>query len=31
MTANNHENENNLILVAILLALFFAIVLTSCG
>jgi hypothetical protein len=31
MTANNHENENNLILVAIILALFFAIVLTSCG
>jgi hypothetical protein len=31
MTANNHENENNLILVAIILALFFAIVLTSCS
>jgi hypothetical protein len=31
MTTNNHENENNLILVAIILALFFAIVLTSCG
>jgi hypothetical protein len=31
MTANNHENENNLILIAIILALFFAIVLTSCG
>jgi lipopolysaccharide export LptBFGC system permease protein LptF len=31
MTANNHENENNLILVVIILALFFAIFLTSCG
>jgi hypothetical protein len=31
MTANNHENENNLILVAIILALFFAIILTSCS
>jgi len=31
MTANNHENENNIILVAIILALFFAIFFTSCG
>jgi uncharacterized protein YpmB len=31
MTANNNENENNLILIAIILALFFAIFLTSCG
>ena len=31
MTANNHENENNLILLAIVLALLGAIFLTSCG
>jgi hypothetical protein len=31
MTANNNENENNIILIAIILALFFAIFLTSCG
>jgi hypothetical protein len=31
MTANNHENENNIILIAIVLSLITAIVLTSCG
>jgi uncharacterized protein YpmB len=31
MTANNHENENNIILIVIILALITAIVLTSCG
>jgi hypothetical protein len=31
MTANNQENENNIILIAIVLSLITAIVLTSCG
>ena len=31
MKTTDNENENNLILVAIVIALFFAIVLTSCG
>ena len=31
MKTKDHENENNLILVAIILALFFAIFFTSCG